>query len=222
MDDLLEGGRRQELFGGTNPAVYPWRSLAAVAMAALGDRAGAIRLAEEELRLARAFGAPGTIGNALRALGTVSSTTDALPTLEEAVRVLDGSGAALRRARAYVDFGSALRRAGRRRDARGPLLEGLGQSGHCGARSLARRAHQELIVAGGRPRSLTAKGLDSLTPRERQTAVLAAEGLSNRAIAESMFVTLKTVEWHLGNTYAKLGLSSRSELESILPGRKNV
>jgi DNA-binding CsgD family transcriptional regulator/tetratricopeptide (TPR) repeat protein len=222
IDDLLEGGRRQELLGGVNPAVFAWRSLAAVAMAGLGDRGEGVGLAEEELRLARAFGAPGVIGNSLRVLGTVSTTTDALETLEEAVRVLEGSQAELRRAQAYVDFGSALRRAGRRRDARGPLVEGLGLSGRCGARSLARRARQELIAAGGRPRRPAAKGLDSLTPREHQTALLAAEGRSNREIAESMFVTLKTVEWHLGNTYDKLGVSSRSELESILLGTEKV
>ena len=222
LDDLLEGGGRLQLMGGSNPAVSPWRSLAAVAMAGMGDRGEGARLAEEELRLARAFGAPGAIGNALRALGTISGATEALETLEEAVRVLDGSGASLRRAQAYVDLGCALRRVGRRRDARAPLLEGLSQSGRCGSRSLARRARQELIAAGGRPRRPATTGVESLTPRERQTAALAAEGLSNRAIAKSMFVTLKTVEWHLGNTFDKLGVSSRSELGSILPGTEKV
>ncbi len=70
-------------------------------------------------------------------------------------------------------------------------------------------------MAGARPRRTAMYGIDSLTARERQTAALAAEGMSNRDIAETLVVTVKTVEWHLKHSYRKLGLSSRAELRDI-------
>jgi DNA-binding CsgD family transcriptional regulator len=140
---------------------------------------------------------------------------------EEAVRVLEGSQTALRRARASVELGSALRRAGKRRDAREPLREGLDLAHRCGARALAERAREELVAAGGRPRRRATTGVDAMTPRERQVAGLAAQGMSNREIAEALFVTLKTVEWHLSHAYEKVGVQSRRELGAAMAGRKS-
>jgi DNA-binding CsgD family transcriptional regulator len=216
LEDLREAGRLLRELGGDNPAVYPWRSLSSAALLALGDRDEARRLAEEEVAMAAAFGAPGAHGRALGALAATSEGTEAIELREEAVRVLESSQAALDRARALVDLGATLRRATRRRDAREPLKVGLDLAGRCGARALAQRAREELVAVGARPRRDAATGRDALTVRESQVAGLAAQGMSNREIAEALFVTVKTVEWHLKHAYRKLGVSSRRELGPAL------
>jgi ATP/maltotriose-dependent transcriptional regulator MalT len=216
LEDLLEAGRLMRKLGGDNPAVYPWRSLASAASLALGDRAEARRLAEEEVELAEAFGAPGAHGRAIGALAATADGAEALELREEAVRVLEPSQAALDRARALIDLGATLRRATRRRDAREPLKLGLDLAGRCGARALAQRAREELVAVGARPRRDAATGREALTVRESQVAGLAAQGMSNREIAEALFVTVKTVEWHLKHAYRKLGVSSRRELGAAL------
>ena len=86
----------------------------------------------------------------------------------------------------------------------------------CGATALVDRARDELRAAGARPRRTALSGVDSLTPSERRVAQMAAEGMINREIAQSLFVTEKTVETHLGNTYAKLKVRSRTELSGAL------
>ena len=219
LKDLLLAGRLQGERGGGNPAVFPWRSLASSAALALGDASEARRLAEEELALAAAFGAAGAHGRAVGALAATAQASEALEIREEAVRILDSSQAALERARALLLFGSALRRAGQRRAAREPLRLALDLAGRCGAEVLAKRARDELVTLGARPRRDAATGRESLTARERQVAGLAAQGMSNREIAEALFVTIKTVEWHLGHTYEKLGVRSRREVGRALAGR---
>jgi DNA-binding CsgD family transcriptional regulator len=138
--------------------------------------------------------------------------------LREAAAVLGGSELALDRAHALVSLGTALRQAGKRREARDPLREGLDLAVRCGARALAEQARNETVAAGARPRREALSGVESLTPRERQVAALAAEGSSNREIAAELFVTVKTVEWHLRHSYAKLGIESRDELAAAMAG----
>jgi DNA-binding CsgD family transcriptional regulator len=81
---------------------------------------------------------------------------------------------------------------------------------------LAEEAHEELIAAGARPRRVVQSGAASLTPSERRIAAMAAEGLSNRDIAQALFVTLRTVEMHLSNAFRKLQISSRTQLAAAL------
>jgi len=216
LEDFLETGRLLRELGGDNPAVFPWRSLASSASLALGDRAEARRLAEEEVALAAAFRAPAAHARALSALAAVSDGAQAIELREEAVRVFESSQAALDRARALVDLGATLRRAARRRDARKPLTDGLDLARRCGARALGQRAREELVAVGARPRRDAATGREALTVREGQVAGLAAQGMSNREIAEALFVTVKTVEWHLKHAYRKLGVGSRRELRNAL------
>ena len=179
----------------------------------MGDRGGADALASEELRLARAFGAPRSIGIALRALGLIRRDTQLL---SEAVATLEASPARLELSRALVDHGAALRRAGSRAQAREPLARGRDLARSCGAWALERRAHEEQIAAGLRPRTAELTGVGALSPSERRVADLAARGLTNRAIAQTLFVTPKAVEWHLSNAYRKLGIRSRRELAPML------
>ena len=130
--------------------------------------------------------------------------------LQEAVAVLEQSQSRLEYARALVEFGAALRRANRRADAREPLRNGLELATTCGAAPLADRA--ETGARDGRAPSsgVALSGVDALTPSERRVADMAAEGSTNREIAQALFVTPKTVEVHLSSVYRKLDIASRS------------
>jgi DNA-binding CsgD family transcriptional regulator len=109
-----------------------------------------------------------------------------------------------------------LRRAGNRRDAREPLREALELADRCGALRTATRAREELLATGARPRRIARSGADSLTPSERRVTRLATEGLSNREIAQALFVTVRTVEGHLTQAYMKLDIASRDQLADAL------
>jgi DNA-binding CsgD family transcriptional regulator len=216
LADYLRCGELGTTAGADNPAMSPWRSSAAIALSVLGRPEEAYELAERELELAEAFGAPGPIGRALRALGMIRGPEKGLEALEAAVTQLESSQAALERARTLVEFGAALRRSGRRRDAREPLRLGLDLAQRCGAEALVARAGNEAKIAGARPRRTAVSGVDALTERERQVALLAASGLSNRQIAEQLVVTVKTIEWHLGHSFRKLNVDSREKLRDLL------
>jgi DNA-binding NarL/FixJ family response regulator len=115
-----------------------------------------------------------------------------------------------------LDLGATFRAAGQRRTAREPLLQALALAAPCGAITLERRARAELAAIGVRPRSTAQAGPDSLTPSERRVVELAAAGGTNRDIAQTLFVTEKTVETHLGRAFRKLDVSSRRQLADVL------
>ncbi|MGH3965924.1 MAG: helix-turn-helix transcriptional regulator [Pseudonocardiaceae bacterium] len=220
LADLFEYGRRPGSPMRDNPAVRPWRSEAALVELGFGRADEARRLAVAELELARALHSDRATGVALRALGLAEGGPHGEHLLSEAVAVLGRSPARLDQAHALVDLGAAIRRRGRRTDARGPLAEGLDLAHRCGARALAERALVELRAAGARPRRLRRSGVEGLTASERRVAEMAAAGLANREIAQALFVTLRTIEVHLTHAYAKLGISSRSELPAALAGSR--
>ncbi len=200
----------KEVMQATNPTLMPWRSEAAMLAARLQERELARSLAEEDLALAQGFGAPRPIGSALRASGAAEGGREGVATLEQAVQVLQSSGAVLEHAHALVDLGAMLRRCGSRAQARTPLREALAVARSCGAVALARRAEEELLASGAR--DVAPLAADELTPSERRIAELAAQGLTNREIAAQLFVTVKAVEFHLSRVFGKLGISSRREL----------
>jgi DNA-binding CsgD family transcriptional regulator len=216
LGDLLACGARLVATGSTNPATMPWRSLAARAHAQLSDRPAALALAAQELDLARRFGAPGPLGVALRAHAVLTGGEEGLAQLREAVSVLERSQYRLEHAHALVDLGAALRRAGRRREARELLRQGLELAAGCDARPLVARAEAELGTSAPNLVRRPHSGLDALTPGERRVAALAAEGKTNAQIAQSLFLSLKTVEMHLGRTYRKLGIARRGGLAGRL------
>ena len=214
--DMVETGRRFETVGGRNPDFMAWRSQAARGLLQIGDREEARRLAVEELELARSWGAPRALGRALRVAGLVEGGQEGLGLLREAVEVLEGSPARLELAKALTELGAALRRGKRRSQARDVLRRAVELATRCGATPLAQRAETELLATGARPRRVALSGVDSLTPSERRVAQMAAEGHTNREIAQALFVTPKTVEVHLSSVYRKLEISSRSQLPAIL------
>lgn len=217
---------RKAATGVRNPAMFAgWRSGKARALAVLGRTDEASELAVEELALARRFAAPRAISSALRELAhaRAQGTFDqAITLLEEAVAVAGGSEARLEHCRALLELGIVLRRAGRRTDAGRSLGEALELARTCGALRLQDRAREEIDVAGTRVQRAARRGADALSPSERRVVALAIEGLSNRQIAEALFVTRKAVEWHLGNAFRKLDVRSRGELAGALgaPGRR--
>ena len=96
------------------------------------------------------------------------------------------------------------------------MRRGLDLARRCEAHSLTSRAREELRAAGARPRRLELTGVEALTPMERRTVGLVAKGLSNREVAQHLFLTVRTVEMHLTHAYRKLGVSSRRELGRAL------
>jgi DNA-binding CsgD family transcriptional regulator/uncharacterized protein YfiM (DUF2279 family) len=216
LEDVLGLGADLTRVGVTCPSYVPWRSEAALAQLALGDRDSAARLAEEELELARAFGAQRALGVAKRAAGVVAGGERGEALLREAVDDLARGDAKLGRARALADLGAMLRRRNRRTEARELLREALDAAHRAGAGPLAEYAETELRATGARPRRILLSGLDSLTASERRVAELAAGGLTNREIAQQLFVTARTVEGHLTSVFLKLQLDSRDQLPSAL------
>jgi DNA-binding CsgD family transcriptional regulator len=214
--DLEELDRREGEGRARNPAWFGHRGLMAEALIRLGEPQAAAGIAAEEVELARRWGAPRAIGVALRALGLAASAEARLVRLREAAEVLAGSGAQLEHARALVDLGAELRRQGSRRECREPLHRGMEIAHRCGATPLAERARTELVASGARPRRMVRTGIAALTPSELRVARMAAEGMTNREIAQALFVTLRTVEVHLTHTYQKLDVSSREALPGAL------
>ncbi len=205
--DLEDLGRRETKWRGSNPAIFPYRSLLAVC-----GVPGARRLATEELQLAQTWGAKGAIGRALRAHGLVTGDLDEL---HDSVTVLDGSPWRLEHAASLVELGAAARRTGQRAAAREPLHAGMELAADCGAAPLVAQARAELLATGARPRRVRRSGVDALTATERRVAEMAAGGLTNRQIAQALFVTTRTVELHLTHAYQKLDISSREQLQHL-------
>ena len=211
---ILEAARR---FEPRSLRSLGWRSHAAQCLTLLGDEPDrAVELVGADVELARQWGAPGALGAALRTRGLVLGDRDGEDSLREAVSVLTGSICKLEHAKALVELGAILRRTARRREAREPLRYGLELARSCGAAPLAARTEEELRVAGASPRDVIRVGVDELTASERRVAQLAASGMSNKQIAQALFVTVKTVETHLHRTYQKLDVSSRAQLAQAL------
>ena len=119
-------------------------------------------------------------------------------------------------ARAHLLYGEWLRRENRRVDARVQLRAAHDQFASIGMEAFAERARGELLATGEKVRERTVAMRDVLTAQERQIARLAREGLSNPEIAGQLFLSRRTVEWHLRNVFTKLGIRSRQELTGAL------
>jgi DNA-binding CsgD family transcriptional regulator len=215
LADQLESRRRRGDGATADPDFDGWLRVARL-LQATGDPEAAAGEAEAALRWARVWGTPGSVGPALTVSGLIVGGEDGLARLREAVAQLERSPARRELARSLVELGAALRRRGERIAAREPLRRALDIATAGGLVAIAERAREELRVTGARIRRPESSGIASLTPSERRIADLAAGGATNPQIAQALFVTVKTVEMHLGNTYRKLGISSRRELASLV------
>ena len=212
---LLTQADRLGVGGGPRAITGPY---AVRALLAIGEADEARDLVDRVMAEARRWDAPSTYSHVLRAAAALEGGARGIELLQEAVDLLEGSPRRLQRIHALVDLGAALRAAGRRSEARQPLREGLELARQCGAAREARRAHAELEATGETVRRYTPIGVESLTPSERRVADLAASGMTNRQIAQTLFVTVKTVEAHLSSAYHKLDIRSRRELGEALAG----
>ncbi|MEU4468594.1 AAA family ATPase [Streptomyces sp. NPDC024017] len=220
LHDFLECGRRQTARDVVSPVVTPWRSAAAECRLALGSPREALALAEEELRLARVWNTPRTVGRALRVLGKVTGGRRGLRLAEEAVDLLTDAPAAAQGelVAALLAQGRQLTAAGERARARECLRTAAQRAERLGAVRL-RTLAEEALREGGARRAATARtGSGSLTGSELRIARLAADGRTNTEIAGLLHLARRTVETHLTSTYKKLGIRRRAELGQALSG----
>jgi len=206
-------GRWYGRWGVRRPA-SPWRSELALALRRAERSEEAVGLAREGLEMAHRWGGtPRSVAIEQRAVGLLSpDPEESLELLRSSVRMLEATPGRLELAYSLAALGSALRRGRQRQESR-PLLErAMDIATRCGATVLAERAREELLATGARPRRQVLSGADSLTPSERRIADMAARGLSNKQIAQELFVSTRTVETHLMHAYQKLEISSRTDL----------
>jgi DNA-binding CsgD family transcriptional regulator len=184
-------------------------------------RTGALERAEGALRrLCDATSAAATdwaLGIQARSTALVSDDEHAERPYLEAIERLGRTRLRAELARAHLLYGEWLRRQGRRRDAREQLRTAYQMLDAMGMAAFAERARKELAATGETARKRTVETLTELTAQEAQIARLARSGHSNTEISTELFISPRTVEWHLGKVFAKLGITSRKELRAALP-----
>jgi DNA-binding CsgD family transcriptional regulator len=171
------------------------------------------RLAERT----RASGTDWALGIEARSRALLSEGEDAERLHLEAIEHLSRTCIRVELARAHLHYGEWLRRHNRRVDAREQLRRAHDAFASMGAHGFAERARHELLATGEKVRKRRDDTRDELTPQEEQIARLACEGLKNTEIGSRLFISPRTVEWHLGKVFAKLQISSRSGLFNALP-----
>jgi len=185
------------------------------------SRTGQTRLAADALgQLAEATSIGQTDwaqGIYARCRALLSGGEDAEGWYREAVDRLSRTGFRPELARAHLLYGEWLRRAGRRADARAQLRNAHDMLAAIGMQAFAERARRELLATGETVRRRTADAHDQLTPQETQVARLARAGMSNPEIAAQLFLSPRTVEYHLAKVFTKLDITSRRQLRQVLP-----
>ena len=176
--------------------------------------AAALRRLEERTRAAGTDWALGIEARS-RALLTDGDAADAL--YREAIERLARGRIAVHLARAHLLYGEWLRREHRRLEAREQLRAAHESLAAMGAQAFAERARGELLATGETVRKRTVETRDELTAQEAQIARLARDGRTNPEIGAQLFISPRTVEWHLHNVFTKLGIRSRRELHDALP-----
>ena len=211
---------RQASEGTPNISVNDW---ALAELIEASTRTGEDRLAADALeRLAEATHASDTdwgLGIEARSRALLSEGETAERLYREAIKRLGRTRLRPELARAHLLYGEWLRREGRRTDARAQLRTAHDLLAAIGMEAFAERARIELRATGERVRKRTVETHDELTAQERHIAQLARDGLSNSEIGTRLFLSPRTVEWHLRKVFTKLGISSRMGLHDALPSR---
>jgi DNA-binding CsgD family transcriptional regulator/tetratricopeptide (TPR) repeat protein len=170
--------------------------------------------------MARVTGTDWALGNEAYARALVSDGETAESLYREAIERLGRTRIRVQLARAQLLYGEWLRREGRRLEAREQLRGAHDMFTVIGMKAFAERAGGELLATGEQVRKRTVETRDELTPQEEQIARLARDGLSNPEIGARLFLSPRTVEWHLHKVFAKLGISSRKAIHDALPSRE--
>jgi DNA-binding CsgD family transcriptional regulator len=223
---LLNGlGRYQDaLAAATLATEYPgdlaFRNWSFAELVEAAARAGEPAAAADALeRLATSTGPSATdwaLGIEARSRALLTEGEVAEDLYREAISQLERSRVRVQLARAHLLYGEWLRRERRRIDARAQLHAAHDLFTTIGMKAFAERARIELLATGEKVRQRTVETRDELTAQERQISSLAREGLSNAEIGARLFISPRTVEWHLRKAYAKLGIRSRHELSQAL------
>src|SRR3954451_19834124 len=215
--DALAAAQRSCEYEDVGP--FGW---ALVELVEAGVRSGAPASASAALeRLSERTQATGTdwaLGIEAGARALLSEGSDAEPLYREAVERLARSRGVVHLARAQLVYGEWLRRENRRVDAREQLRAAHERFGQIGAEAFAERARRELTATGETVRKLTVETRDALTPQEAQIARMASERQTNPEIGAKLFISPRTVEYHLRKVFTKLDVSSRKELRNALAG----
>jgi DNA-binding CsgD family transcriptional regulator len=215
--DLTEALARVDADGDSRPDLRGKWAISLIAALMQAGRADEAReIADTALATARRLGVPRYIARGLHARALAGADGPDIDQLQEAVSIYERIDAPMELAHALANLGTALRHRRHPADARDPLRRALDLAHACGARPLAERAEHELRAAGARPRRDRITGRDALTASELRVAQLAIEGMTNRQIAETLFITCKTVESHLERVFRKLGIHARGELERAM------
>jgi DNA-binding CsgD family transcriptional regulator len=171
----------------------------------------------DQLReIAHAAGTDWALGSYARAAAMLAEGATAERLYRESITRLSRTRGSETLARAHLLYGEWLRREHRRVDARAELRVAYAMLADVGMDAFAERARRELLATGETARKRTIETLDELTPQEVQVARLAAGGQTNPEIGAQLFLSPRTVEWHLSKVFGKLGISSRKELSSAL------
>jgi len=182
----------------------------------LGRDEEATAIATEFGAEAAAKGQPWALARAARCRGLLADAEDLQACFEEALKLHEQTPDVFETARTHLAYGARLRRARKRVAARAELRAAIEIFERLGAESWLAQASAELAATGERARRRDVSTLDELTPQEFRIARLLAEGKTTRQAAEAIFVSPKTVEYHLGHVYRKLGVHSREELAGAL------
>ena len=192
----------------------PTEFIEAAVRSGMRERAGD---ALERLQaISRASGTDWTLGVEARSRALVSEGDAAERLYREAIERLGRTGVRVALARAHLLYGEWLRRQGRRVEAREELRTAHRTYAAMGMAGFAERARRELVATGETVRKRSAETRDDLTAQETQIARLAADGRSNAEIAAQLFISPRTVEWHLSKVFSKLGIRSRKDLRAVL------
>ncbi|MFE3737082.1 LuxR C-terminal-related transcriptional regulator [Streptomyces sp. NPDC059134] len=210
--DFVRCGRALRDWDADRPTVTPWRSGAARAHLALGNRGPALSLALAEVRLARECAAPRALGISLREAAAAADPLFRMDLLQESAGLHETAGARLELARTLCLIGREQHRAGDRKAARAVLATACEAAHACGAPVLEKRVRQELAAAGGRVCGKAVRDTATLTARQQRVAELAVQGHGNREIAARLSLTESTVEQHMTQVYRKLDIAKRSEI----------
>jgi DNA-binding CsgD family transcriptional regulator len=208
---------RQATSGNILPYLPLWALPELVeASARAGDTEAAHDALARLAEMAQACGTDAPLGVAARCRALLSDGDTAEDLYGESIARLTRTPLRPELARAHLLYGEWLRRAGRRLEARDQLRTAHDEFVAIGMEAFADRARRELLATGMTPRKRTVEARNDLTPTEVQIASLARDGLSNSEIASQLFLSPRTVEWHLRRVFTKLGISRRGQLVGVL------
>jgi len=205
--------------------ILPWLSMWARAeLVEAAARIGDTKTAQDALDALAATTQPADTGFALgmeaRCRALLADGDDAEASYREAIKQLGRAGVRTELARVHLVFGEWLRREGRLGEARQRLRAAEEMFAEIGMSGFAERAQGELVATGAKLRKRPVEAPGGLTPQEEQIAQLARDGLTNAQIGAQLFLSARTVEWHMHKVFGKLGIDSRNGLHAALPRRE--